>query len=88
MAEHDTDTSVLSDRSVAELLRQLSDQTTTLVRQEPDLAKVELAEKGKQAGLGVGLFGAAGMLGLYALGALTAALVHVLSLATTGGWPL
>lgn len=63
------------DRSLAELVKQLSDQTTTLVRQEIDLAKSELAVKGKQAGVGVGMFGGAGMFGLYALGAMTACLI-------------
>jgi uncharacterized membrane protein YqjE len=83
MAEHGSG-SALSDRSVPELLRQLSDQTATLVRQELDLAKVELTEKGKQAGIGAGMFGAAGVVGLYALGALTAAVILALSLAMTG----
>jgi MFS family permease len=68
------------DASMAELLRRLSEQTTTLVRQEVELAKLELAEKGKRAGIGAGMFGGAGALGLYALGALTAA--FVLALAT------
>jgi uncharacterized membrane protein YqjE len=83
MAEHGSG-SALSDRSVPELLRQLSDQTATLVRQELDLAKVELAEKGKQAGIGAGMFGAAGVVGLYAVGALTAAVILALSLAMSG----
>lgn len=76
--------SALSDNSVPELLRQLSDQTATLVRQELDLAKAELTEKGKQAGVGAGMFGAAGVAGLYAVGALTAAVILALSLAMTG----
>ncbi|MGZ4170732.1 MAG: phage holin family protein [Solirubrobacteraceae bacterium] len=84
MAENGATGSALSDRSVPELLRQLSDQTATLVRQELDLAKVELTEKGKQAGIGAGMFGAAGLVGLYALGALTAAVILALSLAMTG----
>ena len=58
--------SELSDHSIAELLKQLSDQTSTLMQQELDLAKAELAVKGKQAGLGLGMFGGAGMFGLYA----------------------
>ncbi|MGZ4165177.1 MAG: phage holin family protein [Solirubrobacteraceae bacterium] len=84
MAENGATGSALSDRSVPELLRQLSDQTATLIRQELDLAKVELTEKGKQAGIGAGMFGAAGLVGLYALGALTAAVILALSLAMTG----
>lgn len=84
MANQQNGDSALSERSAAELLKQLSDQTTTLVRQELELAKVELTAKGKQAGIGAGMFGAAGMLGLYALGALTAAAILALSLAVTG----
>ena len=83
MAEHDS-RSALSERPMADLLRQLSDQTATLVRQELELARIELTAKGKQAGIGAGMFGAAGMLGLYALGALTAAIILALSLAMKG----
>jgi hypothetical protein len=74
----------LSDRPVAELIKQLSDQTTTLVRQELELAKAELTVKGKQVGLGAGMFGGAGVFGVYAFGALTAAIILALSLAMTG----
>ena len=70
-----------TDRSVSELMRELSEQTTTLVRQELELAKLEMAEKGKRAGLGVGMFGGAGVVGLYAVGALTACLVLALATA-------
>ena len=63
------------DNSLADLARQLSDQTTELVRHEVELAKAELRDKGKRAGIGAGMFGGAGALGLYALGALTAAII-------------
>ena len=68
----------LRDRSTGELLKQLSDQTTTLVRRELDLAKAELAEKGKKAGLGAGMFGGAGLFGVGAFAALTACLIAAL----------
>ena len=78
-------TSDLRERPTSELLKQLSEQTTTLVRQEIELAKLELQEKGKKAGTGAGLFGGAGVLGLYAVGALTATII--LALATfLPGW--
>ena len=48
----------LRDRSLGELLKQLSEQTTRLVHQELELAKAELTQKGKQAGMGAGMFGA------------------------------
>jgi hypothetical protein len=70
----------LRDRSLGELLKRLSQETATLVRQELDLAKAEVAQKGKVAGAGAGLLGAAGVAGLAALGAFTAFLILVLSL--------
>jgi len=73
-----------SDRPIGELLRELSEQTTTLVRQELELAKLELTEKGKRAGIGVGMFGGAGVVGLYAVGALTACFILALATAVTG----
>ena len=71
----------LHDVSAAELVKQFSDQTSRLVRQEVELAKVELSEKGKRAGIGAGMFGGAGLFGLYALGALTAAAIAALATA-------
>jgi len=69
----------LRDRPVGELLKELSNQTSTLVRQELELAKAEMAEKGKSAGLGIGMFGGAGLFGFLALGALTACLIAALA---------
>jgi uncharacterized membrane protein YqjE len=70
----------LRDRSLPELLKQLSQETTQLVHQELELAKAELQQKGKQAGAGAGMFGGAGALGLAALGALTACFILALDL--------
>jgi uncharacterized membrane protein YqjE len=72
----------LRDNSVGELLRQLSQETTTLVKQELDLAKAEMSEKGKQAGVGAGLFGGAGVSGLLALIFLSLAIVAAIDTAT------
>jgi uncharacterized membrane protein YqjE len=69
----------LRDRSLGELLKQLSQETTRLVHQELELAKAELQQKGKQAGAGAGLFGGAGAIGLAALGALTACFILALN---------
>ncbi len=69
--------------SVAELVKQLSEQTSRLARQEVELAKAELAEKGKRAGIGAGMFGGAGVFGFYALGALTATAILALATAVT-----
>ena len=68
----------LRDRPTGELLRDLSDHTTTLVKQEMELAKAELQEKGKQAGLGAGMFGGAGLFGVGAFAAVTACLIAAL----------
>jgi hypothetical protein len=73
-----------TNRPTGELMRELSAQTSTLVRQELELAKLELTEKGKQAGIGAGMFGGAGVVGLYAAGALTACLILALATAMTG----
>src|ERR1700735_1185488 len=56
----------------------------TLVRQKLELAKAELTVKGKRVGVGAGMFGGAGMSGVDAFGALTAAIILALSLAMTG----
>jgi MFS family permease len=68
----------MRDRSIAELVKQLADQTSTLVRQEIDLAKAEVATKGREAGKGAGLLGGAAAVGLLGAGALTAFLIMVL----------
>ena len=68
------------DASVGELFSRLSEQTSALIRDEMALARAELKEKGKSAGIGAGMFGGAGALGFYALGALTAC--FILALAT------
>jgi uncharacterized membrane protein YqjE len=66
------------NNSTGELVKQLSNQLSTLIRRELDLAKAELTEKGKAAGVGAGMFGGAGVVGLLALGALTAAVILLL----------
>ena len=69
------------ERSVAELVRHLTEQATTLARQEIRLAQLELQEKGRRAGIGAGAFGAAGVIGLYAAGAVIAGLIILLATA-------
>ena len=70
--------SQLRERPFGELLKQLSEETTRLVHQEIELAKAELTQKGRQAGLGAGLFGAAGAIGFLALAALTTCFILAL----------
>jgi lipopolysaccharide export LptBFGC system permease protein LptF len=71
------------DASLAELVKQLSERTSRLAHQEMELAKAELVTKGKRAGIGAGMFGGAGVFGLYAAGALVAAAVLALATAVT-----
>jgi hypothetical protein len=68
------------ERSISELLQQLTEQTTRLAQKETELAKAEMTAKGKQIGIGAGAFSAAGLLGIFALAALTTAVI--LGLAT------
>jgi uncharacterized membrane protein YqjE len=74
----DTQSAELHDRSVGELLKQLANETSTLMRQELELAKAEMREKAGKAGPGFGMWGAAGAMALLALGALTAFLILAL----------
>jgi uncharacterized membrane protein YqjE len=68
----------LHNHSLGELLKRLSDQVTSLLRQEVELAKAEVGEKGKETARAGAYFGIAAILGLLALGALTAFLILAL----------
>jgi hypothetical protein len=78
--ETETRDTMARDTSTRDLVQDLSRQTSTLIRQEMRLAQAELAEKGKHAGKGAGMFGGAGLVALYGVGALIAA--AILGLAT------
>jgi len=67
--------------STPELVTQLSQEVTRLVRDELQLAKLEVTGKAKKAGLGVGMFGAAGIIALFGVGTLIATAVLALALA-------
>jgi uncharacterized membrane protein YqjE len=71
-------------RPTGELVKDLSTQVSTLVRQELELAKVELSAKGKQAGIGAGILGGAGVLALCGVGALVATAILALATAVDG----
>jgi len=80
MEETRSDTASSRDeRSLAELTKQLSDQTTALARKEVELVKAEMSLKAKRLGFGAGAFGAAGLIGVLALGAMTAAAILALA---------
>ena len=71
----------LQEKPIGELVKELSDHTSQLVRAEIELAKAELSEKGKQAGIGAGLFGGAGLFAVFGFGALTAGIIAILATA-------
>jgi hypothetical protein len=77
MTVHDNEQ--LRERPIGDLVKQLAGQTSTLVRQELDLAKAEMSQKASIAGKGAGLLGGAAAVGLLAAGALTACLILALS---------
>jgi uncharacterized membrane protein YqjE len=66
--------------SVPELVKDLSRDISDLVRQEIELARAEMMEKGKQAGIGVGMFGGAALMAAAALGGSMATMIIVLDL--------
>jgi uncharacterized membrane protein YqjE len=74
------------EESIGELVRDLANETNTLVRQEIELAKAELSEKVRTAGKGAGMFGAAGVVALLSLGSLTAFLIALLATAIDHVW--
>jgi VIT1/CCC1 family predicted Fe2+/Mn2+ transporter len=71
----------LREHGMGELFKQLSDDLSTLVRQELKLAQAEMTDKGKKAGIGAGLLGGAGLIGVLTLGTLTAFFIALLATA-------
>ena len=67
------------ERSTGELVKQLSEQVSTLVRDELKLAQLEMTRKGKQAGVGVGMLGGGGLVALYGVGCLIACVIIAIS---------
>lgn len=61
--------------STGELIGQLSEQVSRLVRDEARLAQLEVTQKAKRLGVGAGLFGGAGLTAFLGLAVLVAAAV-------------
>jgi uncharacterized membrane protein YqjE len=76
----------LRERPIGDLLKQLSQETSTLVKQELELAKAEMTEKGKKAGLGAGFIGGGALMGLGAFGAFTTFLIALIQTAVDHTW--
>ena len=73
-----------STASTGELIGQLSEQLTRLVRDEVRLAQAEVTQKAKKLGVGIGLFGGAGVVALLGVGALVTAAILALALVLPG----
>lgn len=63
------------ERSAADLVKNVAELVPRLVREELALAKAEMAQKGKQAGIGAGLLGGGGMVAFFGVAVLIAAAV-------------
>lgn len=70
----------VENASTGELMARLSEQTSTLIRDEMRLAQAELSETAKHAGKGLGMFGVGGVLALMGLGAAVATMIISLAL--------
>ena len=66
------------DESTAELVKDLTREVSQLVRQEMALAKAEMTEKGKRAGVGAGMLSGAAVLALAAVGGSMTSLILLL----------
>lgn len=80
-AVKDTSPRPVGEQTTAELVQRATEQISRLVRDEMALARAELVEKGRHAGLGVGLFGAGGVLALFGAGTLVTTIILALALA-------
>jgi uncharacterized membrane protein YqjE len=69
----------MEEQSTGELVKQLSEQVSLLVRDEMKMARLELTRKGKQAGMGAGMFGVSGLVALYGVACLLAAAIIAIS---------
>lgn len=69
-----------AEPTVAELVNNMSQQTSQLIREELRLAQVELQDKGKHAGMGLGLFSGAGLLAFFGAACLITTAILALAL--------
>ena len=72
------------EKSVVELIKQITVQSSALARKELELAEAEMTAKSKRAGLGAGMLSGAGLFGLFALACATAAAIFALALVVPG----
>jgi VIT1/CCC1 family predicted Fe2+/Mn2+ transporter len=73
------DENLAAQQSTGDLIRQLSEQVSVLIREELKLAQLEMTRKGKQAGVGIGMLGGGGLIALYGAGCLVACVIIAIS---------
>ena len=79
-AQHGAPESQTQDQTLGALVHQLTQQVPELIRSEMRLAQAEVAQKGKRAGVGIGMFSVAGLLAFFAFGSLVATAILALTL--------
>jgi uncharacterized membrane protein YqjE len=79
-AQHRAPEGQTQEQTLGALVHQLSQQLPELIRSEMRLAQAEVAEKGKRAGVGIGMFSVAGLLAFFAFGSLVATAILALTL--------
>lgn len=75
-----TDARTNDDPTLGALVNQLTQQVPELIRSEIRLAQAEVSEKGKRAGVGIGMFSVAGLLAFFALATLITTAILALAL--------
>ena len=79
-AQHGAPEGQTQDQTLGALVHQLTQQVPELIRSEMRLAQAEVAQKGKRAGVGIGMFSVAGLLAFFAFGSIVATAILALSL--------
>ena len=86
-AATETPSEKTDEPTLGALVHELTQQLPELIRSEMRLAQAEVAEKGKRARLGIGMFSAAGLLAFFAFGSLVATAILALTSSSPPGWP-
>lgn len=79
MDQMDATGRTVAERSTGELVKQVAEQVSTLVRDELKLAQLEMSRKAKKAGSGMGMLGGGGLIALYGVACLIACVIIALS---------
>ena len=79
-AQHGAPEGQTQDQTLGALVHQLTQQVPELIRSEMRLAQAEVAQKGKRAVVGIGMFSVAGLLAFFAFGSIVATAILALSL--------